>query len=49
VCYLREGISRENLEAAGTSGEKVVRRSYQKPDFYLYYMNLDFSNKGTVP
>ncbi len=29
ACYLREGISRENLEAAGTSGEKVVRRSYQ--------------------
>jgi hypothetical protein len=36
-CYLKEGISRENPEAAGTSGEKVVSRKLPtlEPDFYL--------------
>ncbi len=46
-----EGISRENSEAAGASGRKVVSRSYQqfdqelKPYFHLFYMNLDFSTQ----
>jgi hypothetical protein len=33
--YLSKGISRENLEAAGTPGEKVVSRSYQP-----YFLNI---------
>jgi hypothetical protein len=37
MCYLREGISKENSEAAGTSGKKVVSRKLPtlEPDLYL--------------
>jgi hypothetical protein len=49
-CYLKEGISQENSEAAGTSGtsgEKVVSRSYQSLSFtYLYEPRLLHSIKG---
>jgi hypothetical protein len=48
-CYLKEGISRENSEAAGTSREKVVSRSYQHLSLtftYLYEPRLLHSIKG---
>jgi hypothetical protein len=43
----QEGISRENSEAAGAPGRKVVSWSYQElePDFYLFNINLDFSTQ----
>ncbi len=47
--YLKEGISRENSEAAGTSGEKVASRSYQHLSLtftYLYEPRLLHSIKG---
>jgi hypothetical protein len=34
--YLSKGISRQNLEATGIPGEKVVSRSYQ-PSFLIIF------------
>jgi hypothetical protein len=48
-CYLKKGISRVNSEAAGTSREKVVSRSYQHLSLtftYLYEPRLLHSIKG---
>ncbi len=36
--YFSEGISRENLEAAGAPGKEVVNRSYQH--YFSLYLDL---------
>jgi hypothetical protein len=36
--YLSKGISRENLEAAGTPGEKVVRKRYQPSLLIIFHL-----------
>ncbi len=36
--YLSEGIWRENLEAAGTPGEKVVSKSYQPSLLIIFHL-----------
>jgi hypothetical protein len=51
--YLKEGILRENLEAAGTPVKEVV--SGKLPDFLIFLLqrltilNLTYFNKETIP